>query len=52
MFKMRVERIYCDEITVKKLLKELLNAQIDNLIKQHTNNNDLNHDISKGSENS
>lgn len=34
---MKVERIYTGEITVEKLLKELLNTQIDNLITQHSN---------------
>lgn len=50
--KMKVERIYSGEITIDKILKELLNTQIDNLIKIQSNNNDANHDFVKGSEKS
>ncbi len=51
-FKMKVERIYSGEITIDKIIMELLNTQIDYLIKIHSNIKDANHDFAKGSEKS
>lgn len=50
MFKMKVERIFSGEISVEKLLKELLVTQIDNLIKAASTNDDNLSQNPKGSE--